>query len=78
MDAESVSLIHSGACGAFVHGLEDEFMGESQLIHLIFVFQIANHFLPVLEVRNAALDSLCQLALSNPRFATLSLDFLVE
>ena len=27
LDAESVSLIHSGACGAFVHGLEDEFMG---------------------------------------------------
>lgn len=30
------------------------------------------------EVRSASLDSLCQLALSNPRFATLSLDFLVE
>lgn len=30
------------------------------------------------EVRSAALDSLCQLALSNPRFATLSLDFLVD
>lgn len=56
LDAESVSLIHSGACGAFVHGLEDEFM----------------------EVRSASLDSLCQLALSNPRFATLSLDFLVD
>lgn len=28
LDAESVSLIHSGACGAFVHGLEDEFMGK--------------------------------------------------
>lgn len=27
LDADSVSLIHSGACGAFVHGLEDEFMG---------------------------------------------------
>ncbi|EFX70011.1 hypothetical protein DAPPUDRAFT_328539 [Daphnia pulex] len=56
LDAESVSLIHSGACGAFVHGLEDEFM----------------------EVRSASLDSLCLLALSNPRFATLSLDFLVD
>ena len=31
-----------------------------------------------LEVRSAALDSLCQLALSSPRFATLSLDFLVD
>jgi hypothetical protein len=28
VDAEAVSLINSGACGAFVHGLEDEFMGK--------------------------------------------------
>ena len=27
LDADSVSLMSSGACGAFVHGLEDEFMG---------------------------------------------------
>jgi len=26
LSADSVSLIHSGACGAFVHGLEDEFL----------------------------------------------------
>lgn len=30
------------------------------------------------EVRSASLDSLCQLALSSPRFSTLSLDFLVR
>ncbi len=23
-----ISLMNAGACGAFVHGLEDEFMGE--------------------------------------------------
>ena len=28
LSADSVSLIHSGACGAFVHGLEDEFLGK--------------------------------------------------
>lgn len=27
LDVDAISLIHSGACGAFVHGLEDEFMG---------------------------------------------------
>ena len=27
IDADSVSLISSGAAGAFVHGLEDEFQG---------------------------------------------------
>ena len=30
------------------------------------------------EVRSASLDSLCQLALFSPQFATLSLDFLVD
>lgn len=56
VDAESVSLITTGACGAFVHGLEDEY----------------------LEVRNAALDSLCQLASHSPTFANVSIDFLVD
>ena len=46
----------SGACGAFVHGLEDEF----------------------LEVRTAAVDSLCELAYQNAPFAVLSLDFLAD
>lgn len=28
VEADSVSVINTGACGAFVHGLEDEFLGE--------------------------------------------------
>jgi len=56
VDPESMSLISSGACGAFVHGLEDEF----------------------LEVRNAAMDSLCELATHSATFAKLSQDFLVD
>ncbi|XP_018574117.1 integrator complex subunit 4 [Anoplophora glabripennis] len=56
LDAESISLMSSGACGAFVHGLEDEF----------------------LEVRSAAVESLCQLSISNPQFANMALDFLVD
>ncbi|XP_060518566.1 integrator complex subunit 4 [Cylas formicarius] len=56
LDAESISLITSGSCGAFVHGLEDEF----------------------LEVRSAAVESLCQLSIVNPQFANLSLDFMVD
>lgn len=27
LDPDNVSLISSGACGAFVHGLEDEYLG---------------------------------------------------
>ncbi|XP_063695637.1 integrator complex subunit 4 isoform X2 [Culicoides brevitarsis] len=54
--ADSISLMASGACGALVQGLEDEF----------------------LEVRTASVDSMCQLALTNPTFAVTSLDFLVD
>ncbi|KAK9869888.1 hypothetical protein WA026_003608 [Henosepilachna vigintioctopunctata] len=56
LDADSINLMNSGACGAFVHGLEDEY----------------------LEVRSAAVESLCQLSLNNSHFANLSLDFLVD
>lgn len=56
INASTVSLMASGACGALVHGLEDEF----------------------LEVRTATVDTLCKLAISNPKFAVLSLDFLVD
>ncbi|XP_072034056.1 integrator complex subunit 4-like [Amphiura filiformis] len=56
VDPDKVSLINTGACGAFVHGLEDEF----------------------LEVRLAAVDSLCELASHSPSFANTSLDFLVD
>lgn len=56
VNSGSVSLIDSGACGALVQGLEDEF----------------------LEVRMASVNSMCELALINPPFAELSLDFLVD
>lgn len=56
LDADRINLMSSGACGAFVHGLEDEF----------------------LEVRSAAVESMCQLSINNPEFAVLSLDFLVD
>ncbi|KAH8362416.1 hypothetical protein KR200_006623 [Drosophila serrata] len=56
LDARSISIIASGACGALIHGLEDEF----------------------LEVRTAAVTSMCKLALSRPDFAVTSLDFLVD
>ena len=29
-----ISLMSAGACGAFVHGLEDEFMGKNTHTHL--------------------------------------------
>lgn len=56
VNVRTVSLMASGACGALVHGLEDEF----------------------LEVRTAAVNSMCRLALQNAPFAVTSLDFLVD
>ncbi|KAF7996987.1 hypothetical protein HCN44_005264 [Aphidius gifuensis] len=46
----------SGSCGAFIHGLEDEF----------------------LEVRTAAVESLCNLSLEQPSIARITLDFMVD
>ncbi|KAK3807466.1 MAG: armadillo-type protein, partial [Linnemannia elongata] len=54
--AQQVRLLDSGACGAFVHGLEDEYQ----------------------DVRNAAINSICELCLHNPGFAVLALDYLVD
>ncbi|KAG0283739.1 Integrator complex subunit 4 [Linnemannia gamsii] len=54
--AQQVRLLDSGACGAFVHGLEDEYQ----------------------DVRNAAINSICELCLHNPQFAVLALDYLVD
>ncbi|CAG5095108.1 Similar to INTS4: Integrator complex subunit 4 (Homo sapiens) [Cotesia congregata] len=46
----------SASCGAFIHGLEDEF----------------------LEVRTAAVESLCTLSLERPAIARIALDFMVD
>eukprot|EP00118_Oscarella_pearsei_P011437 m.77163 g.77163 ORF g.77163 m.77163 type:complete len:966 (+) comp36011_c1_seq7:33-2930(+) len=56
IDDNECNIVSQGACGAFIHGLEDEF----------------------LEVRTAAVTSICQLSLSYPKFAALSLDFQVD
>lgn len=55
-DEGNLSLMTSGACGAFIHGLEDEF----------------------LEVRVESVDSLGHQAISSPKLAAKSIDFLVD
>ncbi|XP_065838144.1 integrator complex subunit 4-like [Oscarella lobularis] len=56
VDSDECHIVNQGACGAFIHGLEDEF----------------------LEVRTAAVKSMCQLSTKYPKFAALSLDFQVD
>ncbi|RKP34355.1 armadillo-type protein [Dimargaris cristalligena] len=58
MDVESddFRILDSGACGAFVHGLEDEYR----------------------EVRNAAINSICELCLQSAEFSQQAVDYLVD
>ena len=38
VSAEEVSIMSSGACGAFVHTFEDEFMGKANIPHITRFF----------------------------------------
>ncbi|KAI8050036.1 armadillo-type protein [Thamnidium elegans] len=49
-------LLDSGACGSFIHGLEDEFQ----------------------EVRNASIDSICELSMYNEQLTKKAVEFLVD
>eukprot|EP00002_Diphylleia_rotans_P012220 TRINITY_DN238_c0_g6_i1.p1 TRINITY_DN238_c0_g6~~TRINITY_DN238_c0_g6_i1.p1 ORF type:complete len:921 (-),score=202.65 TRINITY_DN238_c0_g6_i1:2125-4887(-) len=53
---EDINILESGAAGAFIHGLEDEY----------------------LEVRHAAIDSICELGSQFEDFSKRALDFLVD
>jgi integrator complex subunit 4 len=55
-DDDNLNLVTGGSCGAFIHGLEDEF----------------------LEVRGESVESLCKLAVTCPKLAAKSIDFLVD
>ena len=45
LDPGEISLMSAGACGAFVHGLEDEFMGKhlctAEKMLLVRMFQLS-------------------------------------
>ncbi|KAI9275591.1 armadillo-type protein [Phascolomyces articulosus] len=56
MESEEVRIMDSGACGAFVHGLEDEFQ----------------------EVRNASIDSICELCMYHGHLVNKAVDALVD
>lgn len=82
LDSNTVNLIASGACGAFVHGLEDEMFGKvvSERVPIgaaaLGVFSLC--VCVCSEVRIAAVEALCKLARSSPSFAEKCLDFLVD
>ncbi|KAI8968585.1 armadillo-type protein [Mycotypha africana] len=56
VESDEFHLLDSGACGAFIHGLEDEFM----------------------EVRNASIDSICELCMYNENLTKKAAEFLVD
>ncbi|KAI8148934.1 armadillo-type protein [Fennellomyces sp. T-0311] len=56
VEADEFRIMDSGACGAFVHGLEDEFQ----------------------EVRNASIDSICELCMYNGHLVNKAINALVD
>ncbi|KAG9305653.1 hypothetical protein G9A89_022575 [Geosiphon pyriformis] len=56
VESDDFRLLDSGACGAFVRGLEDEYH----------------------DVRNASIDSICELSMHNLQFSKRARDFLVD
>ena len=42
MEPEEVNLVSSGACGAFVHSLEDEFMGVCVCVWCGYVWYVCS------------------------------------
>lgn len=93
LDSNTVNLIASGACGAFVHGLEDEMFGTWNTVPKCcniltspfftspfydFMLSDLSLFNVISEVRIAAVEALCKLARSSASFAEKCLDFLVD
>ena len=37
MDSDECHIVNQGACGAFIHGLEDEFLGIKNIYVIIFI-----------------------------------------
>ncbi|KAI8339839.1 armadillo-type protein [Blakeslea trispora] len=56
VESNEFHLLDSGACGSFIHGLEDEYQ----------------------EVRNAAIDSICELCMYNEQLTKKAIEFLVD
>ncbi|KAG1110271.1 hypothetical protein G6F42_015387 [Rhizopus arrhizus] len=56
VESDEFHILDSGACGSFIHGLEDEFQ----------------------EVRNAAIDSICELCMYNEQLTKKAVEFLVD
>ncbi|CAO3642809.1 unnamed protein product [Cunninghamella echinulata] len=56
VDSDEFRILDSGACGAFIHGLEDEYQ----------------------EVRNAAIDSICELCMYHNELIKKAVECLVD
>lgn len=77
LDAQQVSLVSTGASGAYLHGLEDEFLGNS--INCSFKSIISYYFMFInTEVRIATISSMCSLATRHSEFAVVAMEFLVD
>ncbi len=80
VELDDVVLSDSGAAGAFIHGLEDEyeevslflFITNLQMLHALLKIHFA------FKVRIAAVDSVCELSLRSPQLASRAVEYLVD
>lgn len=84
MTAQQVRLLDSGACGAFVHGLEDEYqdvrnaaISKDTSLACFFSCYFADLLILTNLCFSSLSDSICALCLHNPEFALLALDYMV-
>lgn len=75
-EEDSESMIPSGACGAFVTGLEDEYL--CKYISASRFADQATFLIVFSAVRNASIDAVSNLAAGCPSFAQNALDFLAD
>ena len=86
-DEEGQAIIPTGACGAFITALEDEFMGKLIVCYntnqirlyrkqIIFIYYM--YLSRFIAVRQAAVYSLGKLATNRPLFANMCIDHLAD
>ncbi|KAG2182099.1 hypothetical protein INT43_007026 [Umbelopsis isabellina] len=78
VESEEFRILDSGACGAFVHGLEDEYKEvRNASIGNVALHNKSNHMATV-QILNTRSDSICELCMYSDQFTTKAVDFLVD
>jgi integrator complex subunit 4 len=77
VESEEFRILDSGACGAFVHGLEDEYK-EVRNASIGMMLMTTMSTLKIIQYTNTCSDSICELCMYSDQFTTKAVDFLVD